>query len=697
MHETISGKASAQYRACGQSFGAFLSFRWQLFRGETELALGNIRSNTSSLTLPPFFFTPDEYTTKLTVSGYHNDSEVWTSTFRVNAPLPVVRLGGLSNFLRTGPLNINIRASITVAYGNITTNGTWACSNVTTAEGGECPTSITNALTSATNNGVTIAGPVEPGRYLLNLTYNGQSSTLEVEVVAAAVPSVSITPLSTALAEPQKYAYNPRRTLTFRGRAESADPVTGYVWSLNGVQLAFIAQVIDLNMTQLVAGAVNNLTLRVNTAASYGQTTIPITVAAVPTLTLSAMDNVDKFGAAYGVALTDRIRVNVTASATSIFGIPLTYSVSFDDVRLGRLQRPRTAPPQLSSGSLIFQAPMPTTSSDEVTVTFFVDLLLEGQLMVTASSTFLVRTVARAEAAAAQAAQLAVTTDVNEVLSIISTMGSIMENATLRNQFASQAVEALKSQGELTPEQSAQAVNSLSTMVTPATAGSVVDVLLKMNVPAENAATALDVVQSVLTNGGRSDQAVAATEKIANAVLESTPIGESKTVSSGSVSIVTSRVLLTNDNVTVSGASSSVTLPAGGIPGLREGDVGGIVGSEFTNDPFGSNTTTSTPVVAFTVMVNGTVLNVTNLNPPMIVEISSSDPAKTLCSYFDVPLKVWSFEGVTKVGYSTTKVRCATTHLTAFAGLQATSSAASVVASMTLAFVAVILQLLMNW
>ena len=44
----------------------------------------------------------------------------------------------------------------------------------------------------------------------------------------------------------------------------------------------------------------------------------------------------------------------------------------------------------------------------------------------------------------------------------------------------------------------------------------------------------------------------------------------------------TSRVLLTgSDNGTISGASSAGSLPAGGIPGLRAGDIGGIMGTEY--------------------------------------------------------------------------------------------------------------------
>ena len=123
--------------------------------------------------------------------------------------------------------------------------------------------------------------------------------------------------------------------------------------------------------------------------------------------------------------------------------------------------------------------------------------------------------------------------------------------------------------------------------------------------------------------------------------------------------------------------------------------MGGIVSSEFATDPYASDasTTTTTEIVAFSIVVNGVTLTVVDLDPALAIFIPSSNPTRDDCRYYNTNTNEWDTAGVTKTGNTATHIICATTHLTSFAGI-ATSSALAVATSTLVLLLALVLQLI---
>jgi len=388
--------------------------------------------------------------------------------------------------------------------------------------------------------------------------------------------------------------------------------------------------------------------------------------------------------------------------------VPLTFRVRFDDARDGKLHQPHVPGVTVSDGSVAFVAPMPTAEQEvdgngdpiPLSVTFHVDLLLNQEVLATAPTSFLLHTGSRSGAAAIQSAQLDAATDKTNVVEIVGNMGALLGNATLRDQFAGKAVralmKALESEGTgdetatnatFTAEQSSVLVGSLGTMVTATTAKDVLHVLKRLTVTSiATASTALDIVRESFTQGGgaKDGAVLLATEHIAISMLASTPIGETTTLQNDMLRVVTAKFLFEANatEIVVSSERSSITVPETGIPGLPVGAVGSIITTEFESDPFvsGIQSTMSSKVVSFSIIVDGAELAVVGLNPPLVIEMASSNPQSDVCGYYSMRRGgVWAYDGVQKVGTTATSIRCTTTHLTAFAGMAPGASTASAV------------------
>jgi len=702
VHEPAVFTAVADYRGCGINYNLFVRYDWDLYNGNASVSLTGITTDAPELTLPARLLVPQmSYRLVLTATGYRNETETAEFNVEVVVPPPVVRLNGVSRTMRTGPENIVIPASVTVVYGNATT-AAWAC----TTAAGACPQVLLTALEGATNTGVTIAGPVPVGNYTITFTYEEITRSLALEVVATAVPQVTVEAVTTPIAEPLKFLYIAKTILSFSAEVESTAAITGYVWTLNGEVQTTTTRVIDVNVSHLVAGSTNTLNVRATTASDYGETSLEFELSAVPALALDSLENVDQTPVDTAArALTDRIRATVTSPTMDIFGVALSYSVRFADTKNGKTTYKYIMSPVVAGTTITFEAPMPSTGSEDVSVTFYVDLVLNTEkrtyVLATASSTFTVEIGNRADLATAKFAQIDLISNVGDLLAAAAAADGLMSDETVRNAHATTLVNALILHVVvvLSEEASNGLAGSLENMVTESTAANVVAIVLLLTLNGDTALVVMNVINAALESGATTSSTVNATEKIGAALLNSGALGEAKQVESSKLVITVMRlVLAAAGRAKVAAKHSSIELPEGGFAGLLAGALGGLITVEFVENPFPAEdgTTITSQIVSFSVNVGGSTLAVSGLTSAITIEIASQDPASDLCRYYNTAEQRWDSEGLTKTGYTSSTIICSTTHLTSFGLTEGSASSAFAVAvSAAAVLFAVIAQLVM--
>ena len=98
--------------------------------------------------------------------------------------------------------------------------------------------------------------------------------------------------------------------------------------------------------------------------------------------------------------------------------------------------------------------------------------------------------------------------------------------------------------------------------------------------------------------------------------------------------------------------------------------------TKWTSNPYQDqgNTTISSSVISFSVVVNGSKVNISNLANPIQIQIPKTKNANAnytfSCQYWNETTSQWSTDGVTLASESAQAITCNVTHLTDFAGAE---------------------------
>jgi hypothetical protein len=212
-------------------------------------------------------------------------------------------------------------------------------------------------------------------------------------------------------------------------------------------------------------------------------------------------------------------------------------------------------------------------------------------------------------------------------------------------------------------------------------------------VTTDTADQAMNIVESLELNAAVANLMQA----IAKALLSDVVVGDTFESKSGANAISASK----QSGSTIAGSKSSTagsSIEFSGPPGdLKDDDVVGITGTKTETDPYGScvkpdpSDESACSTTTYTLTVNGADYQVSGLKDLMYVDMESTDGARAVCQYFDESTGAWSTAGTYLHSYTATSIRCATSHLTTFAGFRGSSSAGSTVAVSLAALVALAL------
>ena len=121
-------------------------------------------------------------------------------SFDAMTSTPIVTAGATTSYTVTSATTATVAMSVTDAYQDAVTMGTWSCA----AEGGgACPSELLSALGSGTKTGLTLPKIQKKGTYTLLYTYKGVTSeTMEVIVTCASLECPEGSCRATALACP---------------------------------------------------------------------------------------------------------------------------------------------------------------------------------------------------------------------------------------------------------------------------------------------------------------------------------------------------------------------------------------------------------------------------------------------------------------------------------------------------------------
>jgi hypothetical protein len=711
----LNGLAYGAYRVlqgnCSTyDFNPYMRFRWVLSNSTNA----NVYSaNGSNVRVPPLTMVPQAtYTLTLTTVGLTESvTSVKTFTMTTVAPTPIVtitRNGGQMRVPNTNP--VVIPANVIDPFKGSSPTFSWGC----VAFSGTCP-----SLSNSTVAMATIAAAATTGSFNITFTFNGVSSSLNLTIVAGAIPVVHILQSSQPMvAVPAMYL--PTQSVILGTAVNGYSDNVTYAWTVNGASkgtsksLAIDASTLmGSTAQQLVdkAPVENTIVVRVTAvadAAVYGEASLVVVVAPAYSLTLSVGKSGDA-AATSATGLQDDLSLQVTSNIDTVgvpYGLASQYMLLFYADKL----RPLNTVPTGTAGAYKVQAPMPystTVTTGSVTVTFQAQLQLGGKIVSSVNQTFAIVRPDPQAAAQQQIKSAAAITDPTAAVAAATNIQTLMRsstNATAVQEMAQAAVNMLANSvsdfSSQSTEQQAAIFETLSTAV-----GAQTDTTQKAVMQAKTLTLMTDAVSSSSFDPSNGPAALAALAQVSvknsNAVIANLaqkmandptqPIGEVRKFSSGGVVIATVRQSAADlGGLAVSDGTSSLKMATGfTLPGVSDSSVVSVASATFPTNPYDADGGRSPDgtVVSFRINVDSAAKNVTGLSTPLSIGLSGA-PGSSKCKYWDETTSAWSTSGVTTVVVSGV-LTCQTTHLTAFASFSSSAAGVALSALVALAVLAV--------
>jgi hypothetical protein len=713
MTRTLTGTGFASYGVASGNCSSFdfstsMSFVWTLTNSSGVV----VTVNSSSFSIPGYtMVSGGTYTLRVTATGLvSNQTATTTWTLTPKAPEPTVSITGSGASLRIP--NTNALAIKATVVDIISGTFNWSCV-ATTVNGttGTCPN-----LSNSTASALFIASGAAAGTYVITYTYRSvYTSSITLTVVAGEIPYVRIIvpsgPIST-----NPVAFLNTQQITLTSGLTFSGTVT-YNWTVNGGSMLSNSTTLSvmasaLNTTSLSAAnsgnyVYNTIYVRATSATDmnvFGEATLNVVVL-VPFTMMLTVTKQSNAAQTYATALTDKLVFSYSttpalAASNAPFGASLVASIVYYDFVGGRESalEVQTTP---SGAALVGAAPMFSNKSlSSQNVNFGVQLLMSGVLVASGNATF---NITKGDVAAATASILATVSSVTDSTQAISSAGTISAlmaqttNTTLLAQMATAALDMIQSNIKndtvLTATQSVTVVSSISAVLsssntTKAAASLQVKAVVTTVITGGSFNIAVaDVVADAISNMDSATGGALAIEA-AKAVSKAVAVGETKSISMGSIGTMTSTsqtgAALTNLKVTDS-SGAAIKLPASlNIPGMSDDAVYGVATAVLTTNPFGGDSPTK-GVVTYDITSNGGSLSVANLAEPIVITLP--DGTSGVCQYYNEATLSWTDSGVVTVT-TTTSVECHTTHLTAFGGFSSASTA--VLSVLVLAIVALV-------
>ena len=719
VRQVLKLQSAAQYfvtngTCANADLSLYLRYQWSLsLANGTAVRIGpSIATNQPSITFPSLFFSgATAYNVTLTLYGLlPSQMATVVYKFATSSVVPLVNIAMLGTLRTVAPTNIFIAAQVQDV--NLDPSlAAWSCQ---VSGGGSCPSSVAAALPNGTVKGLTIAGPVPAGTYMITLTYRGVSSNLTLVVASTSVPVVQIVSGTAAFIAPNIFL-SPQ--LVFAAVVTFSSPTSySYEWRVNngtvvGTEARLVLNTTGLNTSSSADAKVANvISVMVTTTVApmaSGLSEFVAYVVAPPTLTLSVAENYDHPTEAFAVMGQDRLLLKVTSSAFSAAPFGALYTLGF-----GYYSTPlfATAPvfmklsasPGAMAGSFIATVPFfHVATGSSLLATFGVRLHLNDVEVAEAQATFNVTL--PSDRSAALTGQINAASSVSnpssaiDVASQIGTLMAMSTNRTERAEAAKTVVSVLFSQianastpASLDSGQQAQVFSSLTAAVVSAVTDverevlSVMSATIGSSVSSSVGQTALGLLSTL----NQTNQTASVATTLANAVLNGSTLGTPTTLSSpnGMSIIVLQQTGSAVQNSTVGNSNSSLAVPSAfTFPGFSATAIVGFSSVQYPANPLGANGTSgalASLVVSYDLSVDGSPTSVSGLSTALTVTFVSTDPANAQCMYFDLTSGEWSSAGLVKAGFTSDGVvSCQTTHLTSFAGFSSFGSSTTATAT----------------
>lgn len=682
--------ARATYRrgddgACSDfDFAPYMTVEWAFV--PEQVIPSTIASNRSTIVFPAKHFTPGTtYTLRATLTPLTGAVTTVDFAFKAVAPTPVVSVWTKGSYLKVGPRNVKLFATITDAYADESA-ATWACT-------GMCGSAMTEGLsTNGTKSSVFLSGPLDAGTSYITLTYKGMTSAaLELEVSATEVPAVSVVASVDPAVAPNTYLFTQALELSATVRFASSTQLS---WAINGAATTVTSRVFVVPMYLLNVGVENTITVTATATiagtAVSGESKVKLVLAANQTVTISSVVNDDSDGAPL-LAGAHVATVSYSAPASGTSGAT-TFAVGY--------MQGSTRVVMVTTGELTVSFTCPIIGT--TTLVVYVDRLINGHRVATGTFNYAVQLPQPSVLVAQLTALMSVASTPEEKARLAMQAASVMGQGDeeQRSKMLEVVLSGLRSvdpdlvdaetvfgavklagesggDGAALDDMILSLGEKFASKATPENCGMILGPL--SGVP--NSSGVMAMVGNSLAQGTKPE-GPATTCAVTNAD------GTTVNFYGGSVPLDVAPEPMAVDQYT------TITLP----PGLFSLDGGDAQISCMTApaSTVGSSNGVTNPVATINALQGGAEKDVNGLPAEGRIEFTlpSADPANDACVYFDKTSNMWSTDGVVKLDWTLNTIRCATTHLTTFGAAPGTASSGSHVRwSVVVAVIAMLLQL----
>jgi len=439
------------------------------------------------------------------------------------------------------------------------------------------------------------------------------------------------------------------------------------------------------NVIRVRATSVNDTTL-------VGEATLEVLVVPEPKLYLMALSNVNTPSEAL-LMLSDAAKLEY-----EVTDAPADATLTFEVGYLVDGTQSVVVRTQSLSASLV--APM--VDVEATSMDFFVNMRLNGVLVASVQAAFPVRAPSGDALCALQDTETdaAASTEANKKRAAIVNMGYLAANcpkAAAQNAVVDN-LDALKNDdvapgpvvaalfrvlGSMTNDTVSDAdVEAKATSYLTAVAG---------KVSARDSTAFMQAVSKLNASAALNS----AMETVATNIAGQAEYGQKVSVeSTDKTTVLVGTKLTASSAQDMSMSTSSSSISGNLVPGVAADSVVTVTSMVRTVNAYGDSEDglpRTSDVVSYSVGVNGAAHEVKDLEDALLITFNSNAGKGAVCQYYDTTTSKWSTEGTWLYAYNKTTVTCAATHLTTFTTFG--SSAATIVASLSVVVAAVVMQL----